>query len=790
MNKFLSQPINKLQSEYKNYPAYEGVIVTEILKSISKKTPEAILKRTDLFEFRENYEALSEKTIPQLTDYLKTDVASKKAIDVLISIYILNGSKGNLGWTRQEVVTELDTPQDPYLDQDISFLLDQSDLFPTRQPEKLISKYIHGKRVMPPGSPFEGIYDINKGPYVIELCDNMSPFSTVRYQALKKGVQIFATTIAENVIAYYIGERPAKIMYLTATDQLIEKFSNTRLDPLINSCDLGDLIFSQTENIKSRKSGDKSSYKEFIGGTLALVSLQSPSGMRSESIKILIRDEITAAPRLMVTGESFMNASRGRVQAFVEQGAKIFDLSTPGLYGECLITDQYEKGDKRKFMVSCPMCKKYQWLCMGTEKSSYGLKGDYKAGRLIQGYYQCFHCHDAIFESSKIKLLESGYWEPTREANDKYFRSYHLPSFYSPGLATFTYIKTLYDEAVEGGDDDMRDFTNLYLGKAFKPSGERPKLESIYEIRSMYKSGTVPNEIMWLTMAGDVQQGRDIYKEHDNEDIDKEVKKFTKSKDYKKLGGLPRLEVEVVGHGADFRTASIIYKIFYGRINDHTSGAWLKLTEWIQETGLVFKRKDDFEFDVKMIFIDSGFGKYTDVVYNYCESLPMTYAIKGERELKQDKLKTATIDEMSRGNYTRFRLSTSGSYSFVLINTNYYKKNIYNNLKNISGPIKGFLPNSHITPDDYPDSYFKGLTAEEMKKDGSFHNLAQRPNEPLDLLGYNKCGSDFWIEGKILADREVLKRRSPGISKEKLREVINRTSITAKYEKLLRAGGW
>jgi len=643
---------------------------------------------------------------------------------------------------------------------------------------------------MPPGSPFEGIYDINKGPYVIELCDNMSPFSTVRHQALKKGVQIFATTIAENVIAYYIGERPAKIMYLTATDQLLEKFSNSRLDPLIDSCDLRDLIFSQTENIKSRKSGDKSAYKEFIGGTLALVSLQSPSGMRFESIKILIRDEITGAPRKMVTGESFMNASEGRVQAFIENGGKIFDLSTPGLHGDCLITDQYNKGDRRKYMVVCPMCEKYQWLCMGTEKSNYGLKGDYKAGFLIQGYYLCYHCNDAIFESSKIKMLQSAYWEPTTQSIDKHFRSYHLPSFYSPGLATFTYIRKKYDEAILTGDDDLRDFTNLYLGKAFKPSGERPKLDSVYEIRSTYKSGIVPDEIMWLTMAGDVQQGRDIYHEHDKDDIDKEVQKFIKSKDYKKLAGLPRLEVEVVGHGADFRTASIIYKIFYGRIDNHTSGAWLKLTEWIQETGLVFKRKDDFEFDVKNIFIDSGYGRYTDTVYNYCGTLLNGYAIKGERELKQDKLKTATIDEMSKGNYTRFRLSTSGSYSLVLINTNYYKKNIYNNLKNISNSIVGFLPNSHITPDDYPDWYFKGLTAEEMKKDGSFHNLSQRPNEPLDLLGYNKCGSDFYIEGHIVADRDMLKRKNPGISKEQLRKAVNRTTITARFEKQLRARGW
>ncbi len=683
----------------------------------------------------------------------------------------------------------LEKTGDPYIDQDISFLLNQSDLFPTHQPEKLISKYIHGKRIMPPGSPFEGIYDINKGPYVIELCDNMSPFSTVRHQALKKGVQIFATTIAENAIAYYMGERPAKIMYMTASDQLIEKFSNTRLDPLIDSCDLRHLIFSQTENIKSRKSGDKSQYKEFIGGTLALVSLQSPAGMRSESIKILIRDEIDGAPRMLSTGEGdVLSVSEGRVQAFIENGGKIFDLSTPGLYGESLIDGQYNKGDKRKYMVACPMCEKYQFLSMGTEKSSYGLKGDYKAGRLVQGYYQCFHCHDAIFESSKIKMLQSGRWEPTVQSIDKHFRSYHLPSFYSPGLATFTYIRKKYDEAMEVGDDGMRSFTNLYLGKSFQPTGESPKLDHVYELRSTYKSGTVPDGIMWLTMAGDVQQGRDIYKEHDNDDIEREVKKLAKLKDYKKLGGLPRLEFEVMGHGPQFRTASIIYKIFYGRVDDYTSGAWAKLTEWMHESGLVFKRKDGFEFSLEMIFIDSG--NQTDTVYNFCDPLPMTYAIKGDKELKQDKLKLSTIDERSGTDWRHFVLSSSGSHALVRVRTNYYKGQIYRKLKNKMDPIEGQPPNSHQTPDDYPDSYFKGLTAEKQRKDGSFHNVQGRANEPLDLMVYNLCASDFWIEGLIMADRAVIKGNFPHYSKEKLRELVNRTSITARFERELRKRGW
>jgi len=104
--------------------------------------------------------------------------------------------------------------------------------------------------------------------------------------------------------------------------------------------------------------------------------------------------------------------------------------------------------------------------------------------------------------------------------------------------------------------------------------------------------------------------------------------------------------------------------------------------------------------------------------------------------------------------------------------------------------IEGQPPNSHQTPDDYPDSYFKALTAEKQRKDGSFHNVQGRRNEALDLMVYNLSASDFWIEGQIMADRDVIKRKFPQYSKEKLRELVNRTSITARFEKQLRARGW
>lgn len=688
-------------------------------------------------------------------------------------------------------MSTLNTPN-KYLNQDCAFLRFQNAQKPVKQPEKLISNFVQGLRYMPPGSPFPGKYDIYKTPHIIEILNNMSPYSLIRGTAVKKSVQnAFTTGVAENGIAYGIGGRPINQMYLTGTDSLLKKFVHGRLQPLIDSCGFQKLIFDQSTKKNNRSTGDTSSFKDYVGGKLTLGSLQSEATMRQESVEWMWRDEIDLIESQMSSGEGNpLAVSDGRLEAYGDRG-KTMDFSTPREYGNSLIDIQYAKGDKRKYFVPCPMCGKTQFLVMGDEKSNFGLKGDYRAGRLVQGYYLCYHCHDAIFESAKIKMFAQGVWQPTViDPPDKYYRSYHSPAFYSPaGMISWTKIRKLYDEAQKEGDDGMRSFTNLYLAKSFAPSGERPKLESVYELRSRkYSSGTVPDGIMWLTLFSDVQRGKDKWKDYKSSEIEDEATKALKKKDFKKCETMPRIEVEIMGHGAEFRSASIIYKTFYGKVNDHTAGAWSSFKEWIIETNLRFKRKDGFEFSLEMAFIDSGYE--TNTVYNFCDPLPLTYASKGDRDTKSTKFKNTAVDKESITDWARFRLSYSGSHPIVLIRTNYYKKQIYQKLNNKMGSLLEQPPNCHITPDDYPDSYFAGLTAEEMKTDGSFHNPAGRRNEPLDLMVGHLCASDFFIEGRIMADREIEKRVHPHYNKAKLREIINRKTITEKYERDLRARGW
>jgi hypothetical protein len=76
-------------------------------------------------------------------------------------------------------------------------------------------------------------------------------------------------------------------------------------------------IFHQSGSKQANKTGDRTFTKEYIGGTLDMASAQSAAGLRADSKRILLRDEIDSAPVLLRTGEgNWLAVSFARTNAF------------------------------------------------------------------------------------------------------------------------------------------------------------------------------------------------------------------------------------------------------------------------------------------------------------------------------------------------------------------------------------------------------------------------------------------------------------------------------------------
>lgn len=621
-----------------------------------------------------------------------------------------------------------------YLNDINSFILINNEK-PVEPPPKLISQYIEGRRVMPSNTPFPGYWENWRSHYAVEIMDSLAPWSPIRNVDLMAAAQVVKSATVENVIAYYMDACPSPILYVSGTDDLLQKWGPKRLEPLIDSIGMRSKLFMQTENKHSRMTGDKANQKLFTGGFLEMASAQSPAGLRADSVKILILEECDSAPRDLTTGEGRWDlVVEARTKAF-EMRKKILAVSTPTTLEMSIIFDRFQLGDQREFFVPCPYCKKDQTLTRGSVEGSHGLRASTKAGETEFVYYQCEHCREAIFEHQKNWMIPRGHWEPSATGG-RLRRSYHINSLYSP-LGMYSWF-SYWDDflTAQRSPDGMRSFTNLQDGLPYKEQGARPKLENVIELRGGYREKTVPDGVLYLTVGVDVQRGS----ENDPENP-------------------ARIEFEVLGIGSGYRTFSVLYHRIVGAIDDPHDGAWERFNQFALDGGLCFKRRDGMVFTPQLIFIDSGDGVFSDVVYRFCARWQNTFPSKGFGSIKKKDTKKieAEGDQIGAGNVKRYRaVKVSDDVTLYEIGTNYYKTITYNNLKILRGPTEPQRPGFCDFPVDRGEKYFRMLTAEEKRSDGSFHAGGRR-NEALDTRVYAQCAGDVYLDALVLEYKAAAK---------------------------------
>ena len=668
---------------------------------------------------------------------------------------------------------------------DHQFLRQLNSNKPTEPPPEFISDYIDGRRILPPGSPRPGIFDINVMPAMIEPMNNMSPYSGINRTTMMKGVQIAATTyLAENVIAFFMDPNPAEILYCTATNALLEKWTK-RLEPLIDSCGFRDKISAQIVNTKSRKTGDKMYSKEYPGGSLSMASLQAPASMRSESNQIIITDELDGTLKKETsTGEGgFLGLLDGRAAAYGEN-FKLMELSTPKLLEDSIISPQFEDGDQRYYNVPCLRCGADIVLKSEQLRPVYD-----NLGRLDYVWYEC-ECNAQLFDSDKKEMmrLDNAKWVPTAVPKDKRHRSYQLSSLYSP-FASWTKFYTRY---LRSEEDPLwkPTYRNLWQGLPYKETGQRPDITKKNKLRGEYKSGTIPHGVLYLTMASDVQRGKETFQAMTGDKLTAEIKKMKSKGVNLWKAKLPRIEMEVFGVGARYRSWMIEYKVFYG----HTThgpyeGAFEEMYQWIQETKLKYFRSDGVAFTPRISLMDASDGMSKSAVFEFQDRVGMNaYPNVNDGWLK--KKKDPGIDEETRFNYDRYRLVSKGQkdIAWVNISTNHYKKQVYERIvieRELDGSKDqraGFCD----FPKDTPDHCFKMLTNAEQLNDGTFRD-GGKPVEFLDIRSYGLCGADIWIDQRVIEGRNELKKA--GYDDEELKKFDKKVVLTRLENELVVAAG-
>jgi phage terminase large subunit GpA-like protein len=627
-------------------------------------------------------------------------------------------------------------------------LVDRIMQMPTRTHNPSIVEY--AETTIVPSGKYRGIkFDHKRAPQLKEILSLLSPDSFYQDVILMSPAQWGKSTLAELMAMYYIQAVPSEIMYVSSNETAAMKWLERRIVP--RAAAAGIQFKTELENRLSRKTGDTSISKIFPGGNIDAVSALSPAQLASETKRIVIGDETDRWKLELGDEGSVLDMIRARTQAWGNQAKRLW-ISTPTTEQASVIYKLFLTGDQRFYYVPCPYCGTMQLMEFSYDRG-HGLMWQHKNGKInrksIVLICENNQCMREIKESSKQTMLRGGEWRKTAAPQYDYIASFNSNGLYSHMLSWYDMVVS-YEKA-QHSEMEKQAHENLKMGRPYRSSGARPKAEKLLEHRGKYKIGEVPESVLYLTCGIDVQRGSEKNPENP-----------------------PRLEMEVLGIGLGYRTWSILYKRFEGEISDPYSGAWEKLHQWAIESEFKFTRKiDGFKFPVSLVFIDSGDGESTDVVYRFSQRWQNTFPIKGQRAIK--KRKNENSDELTESSFRRYRAARMNDETTIYeISTVYYKNQIYNNLKIDRQPIEPQKPGFCDFPIDYGEKYFDMLTAEEKMANGSFESYGRR-NESLDCRVYALCAADVWLDNELYNYRAWAKQN--GAPPQDVQTITHRTVI-------------
>lgn len=424
------------------------------------------------------------------------------------------------------------------------------------------------RRLSPESSAEPGQWRTERAPYQREIMDAVTD-PMVETIVIMSSAQVGKTEILLNIIGYFIDYDPSPILVIQPTLEMAQTFSKDRLAPMIRD---SLALRGKVADSKSRDSGNTILHKRFPGGHITMVGANSPSGLASRPIRILLADEVDRFPVSAGSEGDPLLLAEKRTTTFWNK-KKVF-VSTPTIKGISRIEKAYLASSQETWHLPCPSCGTYQPLLWGQVKFE-------------DATMECASCGARHNEFE----WKSGDGKWIAKNNNQKVRGFHLNELASP----WKRWETIIEEFKEAKKDTetLKVWVNTSLGETWEEKGEGVEVDDLIKRRELYDC-EVPEDVLVLTAAVDVQDNR--------------------------------LEYEIIGWGLGRESWGIRYGIIMG--DPGHEEVWNELDMILDKT---FKRKDGVELKIMTTCIDSG-GHYTTEVYEFCKKreFKRVWAIKGQ----------------------------------------------------------------------------------------------------------------------------------------------------------------
>lgn len=558
-------------------------------------------------------------------------------------------------------------------------------------PDLKLSEWADKFRRLSIGSSAEpGRWRTERAPYQKEIMDAITDIS-IKKVVIMSAAQVGKTdAMVLNPIGYYVHYDPAPIMVIQPTIDMAEKFSKEKLSPMIRDTP----VIAERINDKSRNSGNTILQKVFPGGFVTIAGANSPTGLRSHTVRILLADEIDGYPASAGNeGDPLLLASKRQTTFW---NKKQVSISTPTIKGISRIEKEYENSSKGEWNVPCPCCGELQPLVWGNVIFD---KTD-----LSEIRYVCSKCGTISSEAEWKEHYKNGKF--IHEHPENPIKGFHLNTLASTLTTWREVVEKFIDankEKEKGSIEQMKVWTNTEMGETWEEDGEQVDDVHLFKRRERYNC-EVPEEVMYLTAGVDTQDDR--------------------------------FEIEVVGWGPEYESWGIKYAVIYGDTSNLRSQVWKDLDIFLSQT---FEKADGTKMKIICTCMDSG-GHRANQVYKFCKARfhRKIFAIRGSNNSA-----AAYIQKPTKNNREQAYLFTLG------VDTG--KSLLLQRLKlEEEGPGYCHFPKDEkgkpYSPRGYDEKYFWGLTAERQvlryKKGKAFFSWElkdqgkHKRNEALDCRNY------------------------------------------------------
>ncbi len=375
----------------------------------------------------------------------------------------------------------------------------------TPRPNLTGSEWADKFRYIAPGtSPEPGQWRTSRVPYLKEPMDVATDHKT-EIVVMMCSSQVGKSELLLNTLSYYVDQDPAPQLMLQPTLGMAQSFSKERVDPTFRwSPALADKMVKPVDENRgtSRKSGATILMRSYPGGYLALVGANSPSGLSSRPIRVLLADEVD---RYGTTKEGDpLKLAIQRTTNF--HNRKIVMVSTPTITGLSDIEAWFSRSDQRRFMIPCPecgTCESWTWPLVRWDRDDEG-NVDTRTARI-----ECPHCGAVIRGNGKPDplLISRGFWEATKESSDGIV-GFHMNSLISPWVNLDSLVAEFVNANEARDKKGMQEFINLKLGEPWDDNSTTEDVGVMVHRRREYYKTDIPDGAVLLTAGVDVQRDR------------------------------------------------------------------------------------------------------------------------------------------------------------------------------------------------------------------------------------------------------------------------------------------